>query len=47
MTGEARIPDAPTRKRLVTNLRKTRLELQEFGLQLEELVALVERDIRQ
>lgn len=47
MTEEACIPDEATRKRLLANLRKTRLDLQEFGFQLEELLAQIEKDIRQ
>ncbi len=44
---EYSIPNQETRKRLVTNLRKTRLELQDFGLQLEELLAVIEGEIRE
>ena len=39
MTNQPRIPDPETRARLLTNLRQTRLELEEFGLQLEEVIA--------
>ncbi len=42
-----RIPDEETRKRLLANLRQTRLDLQEFGLQLDEVEALLDRDIRE
>lgn len=47
MTEEARIPDEETRKRLSKNLRKSILELQEFGLQLEEIEAGLEKHIRE
>jgi len=47
MTEQYPIPDEETRNRLVKNLRQTRLELQEFGLELEEIIALLEKDIRQ
>lgn len=47
MTKQARIPDEETRKRLLANLRQTRINLQEFGLQLEELLAQIEQDIRE
>ncbi|MFB2922853.1 hypothetical protein [Aerosakkonema funiforme] len=47
MTKEARIPDEETRKRLSKNLRKSILELQEFGLQLEEIEAGLEKHIRE
>jgi hypothetical protein len=44
---QPRIPDEETRKRLLANLRQTRLDLQEFGLQLDEVEALLDRDIRE
>ncbi|MFB2968960.1 hypothetical protein ACE1CD_08305 [Aerosakkonema sp. BLCC-F183] len=47
MTEEPRIPDEETRKRLSKNLRKSILELQEFGLQLEEIEAGLEKHIRE
>lgn len=47
MMEQPQIPDEETRKRLIKNLRKTRLELQEFGLELEEIIVLLEKDIRQ
>ncbi len=47
MSKQSFIPNPETRKRLVTNLRKTRLDLQDFGLQLEELLAGVEKEIRE
>lgn len=42
-----RIPDREIRPRLLTNLRQTRLELEEFGLQLEEVIAGLEKHIRE
>ncbi len=47
MNQQSFIPNSETRKRLVTNLRHTRLDLQNFGLQLEELLASVEKEIRE
>lgn len=47
MNKKSFIPNKETRKRLVNNLRQTRLELQDFGLQLEELLAGIEKDIRE
>lgn len=47
MTNQARIPDPETRARLLSSLRQTRLELEEFGLQLEEIIAGLEKDIRE
>lgn len=41
------IPNQETRKKLVSNLRQTRLDLQDFGLQLEELLAGIEKEIRE
>lgn len=42
-----RIPDLETRKRLLRNLRQTRLEMRQFNLELEEINALLEQQIRQ
>lgn len=47
MTEHYPIPDEETRKHHLKNLRQTRLKLQEFGLELEEIIALLEKDIRQ
>jgi len=47
MTNQPRIPDPETRARLLSSLRQTRLELEEFGLQLEEVIAGLEKDIRE
>lgn len=47
MNNQPRIPDPETRARLLNSLRQTRLELEEFGLQLEEVIAGLEKDIRE
>lgn len=47
MSKKSFIPNPETRKRLVTNLRQTRLELEDFGLRLEELLAGIEKEIRE
>ncbi|WP_413265531.1 hypothetical protein [Floridanema flaviceps] len=47
MTNQPRIPDPETRARLLNSLRQTRLELEEFGLQLEEVIAGLEKHIRE
>jgi len=47
MTEQPRIPDEATRKRLLDNLRQSRLDLQEFGLQLDEVLAGLEKHIRE
>lgn len=46
MSQKTIIPNPETRKRLVANLRQTRFELQDFGLQLEELLANIEKELR-
>ncbi|MFB2937568.1 hypothetical protein ACE1B6_20155 [Aerosakkonemataceae cyanobacterium BLCC-F154] len=47
MTNQPRIPNPETRARLLSSLRQTRLELEEFGLQLEEVIAGLEKQIRE
>lgn len=47
MSAEKSIPNEETRKKLVSNLRKNRVELQEFGFQLEELLAQMEKEVRE
>ena len=47
MSKKKSIPNQQTRKRLVTNLRKSRLDLQEFGFELEELLASLEKEVRE
>ncbi|MCL1473800.1 hypothetical protein [Argonema antarcticum] len=39
MTKQPRIPEKETSKRLLANLRKTRLEMQEFNQELAEINA--------
>ena len=47
MTEQPHIPNEQTRKRLLANLRQGILDLQEFGLQLEEVEALLDQQIRE
>lgn len=47
MTQQPRIPDSATSKRLLDNLRRSRLELAESNLELAEISALLEHDLRQ
>ena len=47
MKQEPRIPDAETSKRLLTNLRRTRLEMKEFNLELEQMMAQLEQELCQ
>jgi hypothetical protein len=47
MTLQPRIPDSATSKRLLDNLRRSRLELAESNLELAEISALLENDLRQ
>ena len=46
MNNKRSIPNQQTRKYLITNLKKSRLDLQEFGLELEELLASLEKQVR-
>lgn len=46
MTSELRIPDPETAKRLIANLRRSRLAMEEATLELEEITAQLEHDIR-
>jgi hypothetical protein len=46
MTLQPRIPDSATSKRLLDNLRRSRLELAESNLELAEISALLEDDLR-
>ena len=46
MTQQPRIPDSATSKRLLDNLRRSRLELAESNLELAEISALLEDDLR-
>ena len=47
MTNQPRIPDPETSRRLLANLRRSRLELAESNLELAEVSALLENEIRQ
>lgn len=47
MNDQLRVPDPEVDKRLLANLRRSRLEMEELGLQLEEVIANLERDLRQ
>jgi hypothetical protein len=47
MTQQSRIPDLATSKRLLDNLRRSRLVLAESNLELAEISALLENDLRQ
>ncbi len=47
MDKQPRIPDSETSKRLLANLRRTRLEMEEFNLQLDEISAKLEEELRE
>jgi hypothetical protein len=47
MNKQPHIPDPETSKRLLANLRRTRLEMEEFNLQLDEIIARFEQDLSQ
>jgi hypothetical protein len=47
MNKQPRIPDLATRQRLLTNLRRTHLEMQESNLELEEIIVKFEDRARQ
>jgi phage shock protein A len=47
MDKQPRIPDTETSKRLLTNLRRTRLEMEEFNLQLDQIIARFEQELSQ
>jgi hypothetical protein len=47
MNKKPRIPDPETSKRLLANLRRARLELDEVNLQLEEVSAMFEQELRE
>jgi DNA-binding protein H-NS len=47
MTEQPHIPDPETSKRLLANLRRTRLEMAEFNLELAEISAQLEHELRQ
>jgi hypothetical protein len=41
------MPDAIVEQRLLGNLRRARLEMEEVGLQLDEVIARFDEEIRQ
>lgn len=45
MTKQPRIPDPETSKRLLANLRRTRLEMAEFNLELAQISAMLEHEL--
>jgi hypothetical protein len=46
MTEQLRIPDAETRKREIEQIRAANRQLEEASLALEELLAMIEADLR-
>ncbi|CAC5343689.1 hypothetical protein PA905_07060 [Planktothrix agardhii CCAP 1459/11A] len=46
MNQQHPIPDRTTRERLLANLRRTHLEMEQFNLELEEINAKLEAVIR-
>jgi hypothetical protein len=47
MKNQPQIPNPETSKRLLNNLRRTRLEVREISLELAEINAILADDIRQ
>ena len=47
MDKQPRIPDTETSKRLLTNLRRTKLEMEEFNLQLDQIIARFDQELSQ
>jgi hypothetical protein len=47
MTQQPHIPDPETVKRLLANLRQTHREMEEFNLELAEINAQLEQQLRQ
>lgn len=47
MNKQPRIPDPETSKRLLSNLRRTRMEVQEVNLELGEINAMLAEQLRQ
>lgn len=47
MDQQPRVPDGKTSKRLLSNLRRTNLEIEEFNLELEEIIAKIEQELCQ
>lgn len=46
MNTSPKIPDPETYQRLLTNLRQTRLEMEEFNLELAEINSLLAEQLR-
>ena len=47
MTQKLKIPDPETRKRSIERLRESNRQLELFALALDDLIAMVEADLRQ
>jgi hypothetical protein len=47
MTVQSLMPDPSVDQNLLGNLRRARLEIEESGLQLEEVIAKLDQEIRQ
>ena len=47
MTNQPSMPDPSVDQRLLGNLRRSSLEMQELGLQFDELIAKLDEEIRQ
>jgi hypothetical protein len=47
MTNQPLMPDPSVDRRLLGNLRRARLEIEELGLQLDEVLARFDEEIRQ
>ncbi|KAI9134930.1 hypothetical protein [Acaryochloris sp. CCMEE 5410] len=47
MTNQLLMPDPSVDPRLLGNLRRARLEIEELGLQLDEVLAKFDEEIRQ
>jgi hypothetical protein len=47
MTNKPMMPDPSVDQRLLGNLRRARLEIEELGLQLDEVLARFDEEIRQ
>jgi glutathione S-transferase len=47
MTNQPMMPNSSVDQRLLGNLRRARLEMEELGLQFEEVLAKFDEEIRQ
>lgn len=47
MTIQSPMPDPSVDQYLIGNLRRARLEIEELGLQLEEVITMFDEEIRQ